>query len=137
MKHPYAQFPIAVENRDYHHLSRSATDASDLWWYPSPDRSLLILRSTDKNLDGLRRAKIMTTADLEILRANVDKVIKIISRDGEALLVKVVLVSDDDQDVVYELVSTTRESQYEKFDEQPAYRITFQEIESVETVVPG
>ena len=97
----------------------------------------MILRSTYRNLDGLRRAKIMTTADLEILRANVDKVIRIISRDGETLLAKVVLISDDDQDVIYELVSTTRESQYEKFDEQPAYRITFQEIESVETVVPG
>jgi succinylglutamate desuccinylase len=75
----------------------------------------------------------MNTKDLETLKANIGKVIEIISRDGETLLAKVVLVSEEDEDVVYDLVSTTRESQYEKFDEQPAYRITFQEIESVKT----
>jgi len=95
----------------------------------------LTFKSTGKNFDGTE-AEIMNTKDLEILKANIDKVIKIICRDGETLLAKVVLVSEDDEDVVYDLVSTTRESQYEKFDKQPAYRITFQEIESVETVAP-
>ena len=74
----------------------------------------------------------MNAKDLETLNANVDRVVKINSCDGESLLAKVVLVSEEDEDVVYELVSTSRESQYEKFDEQPAYRITFQEFESVE-----
>jgi hypothetical protein len=36
----------------------------------------------------------MNTKDLEILKANIDEVIKIISRDGETLLAKVVLVSE-------------------------------------------
>jgi hypothetical protein len=74
----------------------------------------------------------MNVKDLETLNANVDKVVKIITSDGESLLAKVVLVSDEDEDVIYELVSTSREAQYEKFDEQPAYRISFQEIKSVE-----
>ena len=76
----------------------------------------------------------MNAKDLEVLKANVDKTVKIKSCDGESLIGKVVLVSEEDQDVVYELVSTSRESQYEKFDQQPAYRMSFQEIESVEAV---
>ncbi len=76
----------------------------------------------------------MNAKDLETLNANVDRVVKITTCDGESLLAKVVLVSDEDEDVVYELISTSREAQYEKFDEQPAYRVTFQEIESVEPV---
>jgi hypothetical protein len=76
----------------------------------------------------------MNAKDLEVLKANVDKTVKIKSCDGESLIGKVVFVSEEDQDVLYELVSTSRESQYEKFDQQPAYRMTFQEIESVEAV---
>jgi hypothetical protein len=45
----------------------------------------------------------MNTKDLEILKANIDNVIKIISRDGETLLAKVVLVSEDEEDVIYDL----------------------------------
>lgn len=78
----------------------------------------------------------MNAQDLETLNANVDRVVKIMSCDGESLLAKVVLISEEDEDVVYELVSTSRESQYEKFDRQPACRITFQEIRSVESVAP-
>lgn len=75
----------------------------------------------------------MNAKDLETLNANVDKVVKIISCDGESLLAKVVLVSEEDEDVIYELISTSCRSRYEKFDQQPAYRISFQEIESVES----
>jgi hypothetical protein len=48
------------------------------------------------------------------------------------MLAKVHAVSDEDEDVVYDLVSTTKESQYEKHDEQPAYLIKFVDIERVE-----
>jgi len=78
----------------------------------------------------------MNAKDLETLKASVDRVVKIISCDGESLLAKVVLVSEEDDDVIYELVATSRESQYEKFDEQPAYAIDFKNIESVEAVAP-
>jgi len=50
------------------------------------------------------------------------------------LIAKVQHVSEEDEDVVYDLVSTTRESQYEKHDEQPAYLIKFADIDSVEPV---
>ena len=76
----------------------------------------------------------MNAKDLETLRANIDKVVKITTYDGELLLAKVVLVSEEDADVIYELVSTNRESRYEKFDVQPAYATQFKDIESVESV---
>jgi hypothetical protein len=78
----------------------------------------------------------MNAKDLEVLNSNVDKIVRILTRDGELLLAKVILVSTEDEDVLYDLVSTSREAQYEKFDQQPAYRITFQEIESVEQAAP-
>jgi hypothetical protein len=79
---------------------------------------------------------VMRTIDRETLNANVDKVVKIVTRNGESLLAKVVLVSEEDEDMMYELVSMNRESNYEKYDEQRAYRITFQEIQSVQSVAP-
>jgi hypothetical protein len=78
----------------------------------------------------------MNARDLETLKANVDRLVRIVSRDGETLVAKVLLVSEEDEDVIYDLISTDRESQYEKLDQQPAYRIGFPEIESVQTVSP-
>lgn len=74
----------------------------------------------------------MTELDLHVLRASVDQVVKIICFDGEIILAKIHTVSDQDEDVVYDLISTTKESQYETHDEQPAYLIKFSEIERVE-----
>jgi hypothetical protein len=48
------------------------------------------------------------------------------------MLAKVYTVSDEDEDVIYDLVSTTEEGQCEKHDEQPAYLIKFEKIEHVE-----
>jgi hypothetical protein len=75
----------------------------------------------------------MNTADIEILKASIGKTVKIVTHDGETLLAKIVLVSEEDADVIYDLIVTSREGQYEKFDQQPAYRIGFDEIKSVDT----
>jgi hypothetical protein len=74
----------------------------------------------------------MTEADLHLLKASAGRIVRIICYDGETMLAKICSVSDVNQDVIYDLVSTTKESQYEKHDEQPVYLITFQEIERVE-----
>jgi len=74
----------------------------------------------------------VTKSDLQVLKASVDKVIRIICHDGETMLARIHTVSDEDEDVVYDLISTTKESQYEKNDEQPAYLIRFRDIERVE-----
>jgi hypothetical protein len=74
----------------------------------------------------------MTERDLQVLKENDHKIVRIKTYDGELLLVKVIFVSESENDLIYDLVSTSRESQYEKHDEQPAYRIGFGDIQSVE-----
>jgi len=76
----------------------------------------------------------MTPNDFETLKASKDKVVRIDTLDGETLIAKVLLVSEEDEDVVFELISTTHEGQYEKFDQQPAYAIDFKKIKSVESI---
>ena len=74
----------------------------------------------------------MTAADLQLLKASIDKIVKIHCVDGEAMLAKIHFVADDDGEIIYELISTTKESQYEKHDEQPAYLMRFGDIDHVE-----
>jgi small nuclear ribonucleoprotein (snRNP)-like protein len=74
----------------------------------------------------------MAESDLQLLKANIDRVVRIVCSDGEVLLAKVHTVSDEDEDVIYDLVATTKESHYEKRDEQPAYLIRFNDITRVE-----
>jgi hypothetical protein len=74
----------------------------------------------------------MREIDLDILRASVDHVVRIVCCDGEIMLAKILFVFDDDEEVIYDLVSTTKESQHEKHDKQPAYLIRFKDIEHVE-----
>jgi hypothetical protein len=89
---------------------------------------------------GYRRPGLgprMGTMDAEVLQAlkfQVDKIAKITCFDGEVIVAKILFVSEPEEDVIYDLVSTSRESQYEKHDEQPAYRLLFRDIKSVEGV---
>jgi len=76
----------------------------------------------------------MTNTDIQLLKVSVNKVVKIVCRNGENLLAKVHAVSEEDEDLIYDLVSTTKECQYEKYDEQPAYLIKFEDIERVEVL---
>jgi len=76
----------------------------------------------------------MTPDDLELLKEKVNKVVKIVCTNGEIMLAKIHAVSDEDEDVIYDLIQTTKESQYEKHDVQPAYLIRFQDIQHVESV---
>jgi len=78
----------------------------------------------------------MNQNDIELLKENDNRVVRIKTYDGEILLAKVRFVSESNQDLVYDLVSTTKESQYEKHDEQPAYLIKFEDIEAVEPLTP-
>jgi len=51
----------------------------------------------------------VTESDLQILKASVDKVIRIICFNGETVLAKVHAVSEEDEDVIYDLVLTTKD----------------------------
>jgi hypothetical protein len=79
----------------------------------------------------------MNQNDIELLKENDNRVVRIKTYDGEVLLAKVRFVSESNQDLAYDLVSTTKESQYEKHDEQPTYLIRFEDIEAVEPLTPG
>lgn len=79
---------------------------------------------------------IMTTDDVTLLQQNIDKVVRLKCTDGEIILAKIDLVDPVDEEIVYEMLSTTDESKYEKFDRQPAYLLRFNEISSVETPLP-
>jgi small nuclear ribonucleoprotein (snRNP)-like protein len=74
----------------------------------------------------------MTQSDLQLLKANIDRIVRVHCRDGEVFIGKALSVSEEDQDLIYDLISTSRESQYEKADKQPAYMIRLQDIDSVE-----
>ena len=75
----------------------------------------------------------MRKSDIELLKASVDKVIRVHCRDGEVFVGKALSVSEAEQDLIYDLISTSRESQYEKTDQQPAFMIRFDDIDSVES----
>ena len=74
----------------------------------------------------------MTEHDIALLENSVDKAVRMRCTDGEVITAKIDSVDRADGEVVYELLSTTKESNYEKFDRQPAYLIRFAEIHSVE-----
>ncbi len=74
----------------------------------------------------------MTETDLQVLKGSVGRVVRIVCRDGEIMLARIDYVWDEYEDVSYDLISTTKESHYEKHDEQPIYVIKFQDIERVE-----
>ena len=74
--------------------------------------------------------------DIETLKQNDNRIVRIKTYDGAVIIAKVRFVSDSKRDLIYDLVSTTRESQDEKHDEQSALRIGFEDIESVEAVDP-
>jgi len=76
----------------------------------------------------------MNDGDPKTLREHINQIVRIRTQDGEVLVARVLFVSDSEEDVTYDLISTSRESQYEKHDEQPVYLITFKDIASVEVV---
>jgi small nuclear ribonucleoprotein (snRNP)-like protein len=80
---------------------------------------------------GLKR---MNQNDLQLLKASVDKLVRIHCRDGEVLVARVHFVSDEYKDLIYDVVSTNQKARYEKHGQQAAYTVGFQDIESVEPV---
>jgi small nuclear ribonucleoprotein (snRNP)-like protein len=74
----------------------------------------------------------MTQHDVTLLQQNINKVIRLRCTDGEVITARVDSVDPQDEEIVYEMLSTTDESKYEKHDRQPAYLIHFHEIASVE-----
>jgi len=76
----------------------------------------------------------MTPEAIVLLQQNIGKVIRFTCSDGKVIIAKIDLVDPLDEELVYEMLSTTNESKYEKFDRQPAYLLRFSDISSVSAV---
>ena len=69
---------------------------------------------------------------LAILKRNEGKVVRVTFNDGEAALASVIDVSEEDEDVIYRLVSTNRPDKYEKTDLEPTLPASLQSVVSAE-----
>jgi len=83
----------------------------------------------DKPIEGLSQ---MTPDDLRILKENLDGVVQITCIDGEIIRANIISVSEEEGDIVFDLISTNRPDKYEKLDQQPAYLLRFVHIASVQ-----
>ena len=72
---------------------------------------------------------------LDGLKQMVNKDATITCFDGEVIVATIISVSEIEEDVIYHLISTNRESQYAKYDKQPVYQVKFEDIKSVKAAV--
>jgi hypothetical protein len=61
-------------------------------------------------------------------------VVRLTRPDGEVIVAKLSLVDPLDEEIVFDMLSTTDESKYEKFDRKPAYLLYFSDILTVNAV---
>jgi hypothetical protein len=73
----------------------------------------------------------MTPETIALLQENIGKVVRLTRPDGEVIVAKITLVDPLDEEIVFDMLSTTNESKYEKFDRQPAYLLYFSDISTV------
>ena len=77
----------------------------------------------------------MTSETIALLQQNIGKVVQLTCKDGEVIMAKIDLVDPLDEEIVFEMLSTTHESKYEKFDQQPAYLLPFSDITTVNAMM--
>jgi hypothetical protein len=80
----------------------------------------------------VRRTDCMDAHDLEVLKTSRRRELQIRSFDGEVLIATVFLISDEEQDVMVELVSSNRPDKYEAMGVHPALLFKFRDIDSVQ-----
>ncbi len=73
----------------------------------------------------------MTPETIALLQESIGKVVRLTRPDGEVIVAKITLVDPLDEEIVFDMLSTTNESKYEKFDRQPAYLLYFSDISTV------
>jgi hypothetical protein len=73
----------------------------------------------------------MTPEAIGLLQQSIGKVVRITRPDGEVIVAKITLVDALDEEIVFDMLSTTDESKYEKFDRQPAYLLFFSDISTL------
>ena len=73
----------------------------------------------------------MKAADLQLLKANVGRRVILHCVDGEILIAEIHSVSEEDQDVIYDVVSSNRSGDREGVANGPAYLMPFSEVDFV------
>jgi hypothetical protein len=79
------------------------------------------------DLLGSMREK-MTLDETRILKEHIDTRVDIVFRDGEHATIRLLSVSDSERDIIYEVISSSRE-----WRDGVAYLATFNQIEAVRT----
>lgn len=76
----------------------------------------------------------MEHCDILTLQNNDQRVVRLHMKDGEIITAKVLFVSESENDVIVDLISSTAMDHYEKTDVQPAFQFEFRDIAWVEPV---
>lgn len=65
--------------------------------------------------------------DIELLKTRIDGKVQLHCKDGEIVVGTLHFVSEEERDVVYDLISSNRMERYQSHGDS-AYRLTFEEI---------
>jgi hypothetical protein len=74
----------------------------------------------------------MTEEDIGLLKQRDHQLVRLHPIDGEIVTARVLFVSETEQDVIVDMISTTDASRYPKDDVQPKFQYEFKDIASVE-----
>lgn len=72
----------------------------------------------------------MDQADIEFLKTRIDRNVQFHCKDGEIVVGTLHFVSEEEQDVIYDLVSSNRMARCQSHGNS-AYRLTFEEIDFI------
>lgn len=74
----------------------------------------------------------MDQEDIEILRQSLGSTLRLVCTDGEQATCKVLFISDSEQDVICEVISSTRKGFYETLPNDATISFPFDDIVRVE-----
>ena len=72
----------------------------------------------------------MDQTDIELLKKRIDGKVQLHCKDGEIVVGTLHFVSEEERDVIYDLISSNRMALYQSLGNS-AYRLTFDEIDFV------
>ena len=73
----------------------------------------------------------MTPAQIELLKGALGNDVELVCTDGEIVQAHVISVSDLEQDVIYDLISSNMSDRYQSRPSNAAYMTPFDQIEDI------
>ena len=74
----------------------------------------------------------MTDDEVKFLKEHDQQILRLHLKDGEVVKAKILFVSETEQDVIVDLISSTNIARYQKDDVQPAFEYLFEDISWIE-----